>query len=159
MPLKFVMLGLSISCLPAWIFGRRCLLMVNSSLFFPNVFRQLRRTSPRTATTSMSPSDSSTGRGLGEEASKVSESTFLRYLDRRNHESWCNRTAAQSTDKKRKGSLSSVVMASELVKLSLSLGALGLRKLTVHEEAVEILKFGLSFICPDSILVTFQPRN
>ncbi len=44
----------------------------------------------------------------------------------------------------------------EVVKLSLALGALGLRKLTANEEVAEILKFGLSFICPDEILVRWS---
>ncbi len=47
----------------------------------------------------------------------------------------------------------------EVVKLSLALGALGLRKLGEHEEVMEILKFGLSFICPDEILVRQKQKS
>ncbi len=43
-------------------------------------------------------------------------------------------------------------MAMSAVKLSLALGALGAKKLGENEEVVEILKFGLSFVCPESVL-------
>ena len=45
---------------------------------------------------------------------------------------------------------------SELVKLSVSLGALGLRKAAANEEVAQILRFGLSFVCPDEVLVRFD---
>jgi len=42
---------------------------------------------------------------------------------------------------------------SELVKLSVTLGALGLKKIATNEASQEILKFGLCFILPEDMVV------
>jgi len=44
----------------------------------------------------------------------------------------------------------------EFAKLGFSLGALGVKKVASNEVAQEVLKFGLSFILPDNIIVSLK---